>query len=318
MKNNLEDISFTEVCDENGKSYNEFRTDLVPHFHRVRNDIILGWACLVLILAIAIIMQKENWFRWPYLLMGSLLLGYDLAYIQLFIHEAAHYNIHPDRLWNDRISDYLIGVFSGISMKGYRKIHWQHHQQLGSTKDSEHSYFNTLNIIFLIKSLVGFQALSIILDRKSKLNDEKTQSSKVAWFYIYVFFFHLTLLFILFFLGGWKVVSMWLIGLVSIFPLFGALRQLLEHRDINVPNKANFANINHGKVSRLFSNNFIDRSFGAAGFNRHLIHHWDPLISYTRLREVEAFLSNCPQTAKTIRESKTTYFKTFIRLFKFR
>jgi fatty acid desaturase len=315
MKNNLEDIAFNEVENGNGKSYAEFRKELLPDYFAVKRDIIKGYACLILILILSMILSRSGLLNWFLLLPLSFLLGYCLAYLHLFIHEAAHYNIHPDRIKNDRISDLLIGVFFGIPVKKYRKIHWLHHQHLGTTKDSERSYNNALNLFFLVKSITGIQALLVILDR-TKISMQNSQQRTSIPYLVYMILFHAALLLILFISGGWMVVCMWLIGLISFFPFLAALRQLLEHRDINASGKINFAQADHGKISRLFGDGFIDSSFGAAGFNKHLIHHWDPAISYTRLKDVEAFLSNCPSIAENIRQSKTGYVKIFFSLFK--
>ena len=108
----------------------------------------------------------------------------------------------------------------------------------------------------------------------------------------------------------------WLAGLIIVFPVFATIRQLMEHRDIHASGKINYQDTDHGKISRLFGEGLIDSSFGGAGFNKHLLHHWDPSVSYTRLREVENFLMNCPETSGIIQQSKTSYLKTFIALFK--
>ncbi|HXB42821.1 MAG TPA: fatty acid desaturase [Puia sp.] len=316
MKNNLEDISFNEVANVDGKSYAEFREELHPDYIAVKRDIFKGYACLVLILILAILLSRSGLFKWFLMLPGALLAGYCLAYLHLFIHEAAHYNLHPDRTKNDWISDLMIGVFFGIPVKNYRKIHWLHHQHLGTTNDSEHSYYNALNLFFLLKSITGIQAILVIIERAKKSDGNKRPKTSILYLG-YLVFFHSALLLILFISGGWMVVSMWLIALISVFPFLAALRQLLEHRDINASGKSNFTKTDHGKISRLFGDNFIDSSFGAAGFNKHLIHHWDPVISYTRLKEVEAFLSDCPSTSENIRQSKTGYVKIFVSLFKF-
>ena len=70
----------------------------------------------------------------------------------------------------------------------------------------------------------------------------------------------------------------------------------------------------HGKVSRLFTDTWLSRSFGSAGFTRHMLHHWDPQISYTRLGEIETFLARCEKTAPFIQASKTTYVTVFKKL----
>jgi fatty acid desaturase len=248
--------------------------------------------------------------------LSAFLIGYTLAYLHLFIHAAAHYNLHPDKQTNDQISDYMIGVFFGIQQSNYRKIHWTHHTNLGMINDTEHSYFNELNTLFLLKCLTGIHTFSIILSRKKSTDQPEKVKSSIS-FGVYITLFHGMLLSALFLLGGWMLLVIWLAGLLVVFPSLAAIRQLLEHRDVQASNKINYRETDHGKVSRLFGAGIIDNSFGAAGFNRHLLHHWDPTISYTSLSTVEDYLLHCPETSDIIKESKTSYLKTFLALFKF-
>ncbi|MEP6728392.1 MAG: fatty acid desaturase [Bacteroidota bacterium] len=316
MKDSLENIEFTAVINSNGKTYAALRKELKPVYNKVIWDIVKGYIFLVLIFAANAILIRSGLFRAVIAVPVSVFLaGYCLAYLHLFIHAAAHYDIHPDKSKNDKISDLFIGVLFGIPVKKYRKIHWLHHTNLGKKNDSEHSYFNELNITFLLKCITGLHTLSVILSRGKTFQQAETQ--KFSWSYTaYVFLFHTLLLFALFFAGGWPLLLIWLGALLIIFPLLATLRQLLEHRDLRAGRKVNYAETDHGQINRLFSKNILDSSFGAAGFNKHLLHHWDPTISYTRLQEVEDFLEKCPETASIIQESKTSYLKTFIALFK--
>jgi fatty acid desaturase len=233
----------------------------------------------------------------------------------LFVHAAAHYEIHPNKSKNDRISDLFIGVLFGIPVKKYRKIHWLHHENLGKKDDPEHSYFNELNLLFLVKTITGLHTLSIILSRNKTVTRTDPKKNFLTHA-LYTFFFHAVTLFVLFIAGGWLLLLTWLAGLVIVFPVLATLRQLLEHRDTLAQKKVDYTETDHGKISRLFGEGIFDSSFGAACFNKHLLHHWDPTISYTRLQEVEDFLKNCPETAAIIKKSKTSYLKTFIALFK--
>ena len=52
--------------------------------------------------------------------LGALMIGYWLAFIQLFIHEAAHFNILPDRKWNDRWANAFIAWHLGADIAAYR------------------------------------------------------------------------------------------------------------------------------------------------------------------------------------------------------
>ena len=315
MKNNLENIGFHEVQNQQGETYAEFRKKLTPDYKAVTKDLLKGYLSLLFILLVAIFLQRFGKFYFLFMLPSVFLLGYCLAYLHLFIHEAAHYNIHPDRKKNDWLSDLFIGVFFGIRVTNYRKTHWQHHQHLGTTGDSEHTYYHPLNLFFLLKSITGLHVLSVVAERK-RITSENRNTRSTFKYIAYVILFHTSLLAILYITGGWKVICMWLVALLCVFPLLAALRQLLEHRDEHALEQTDFAKADHGKVTRLFGNSLLANSFGAAGFNRHLIHHWDPVISYTRLKDVEMFLSNAPTTSQYISESRTGYIKTFVSLFK--
>lgn len=316
MNNNLENINFDAVVSREGINYTTFRKSLNPSYKKALLDILKGYFFLALIFAFCIWFKNEGVLTsLAVFVISAFLIGYTLAYLHLFIHAAAHYNLHPDKQKNDQISDFAIGMFFGIQQKRYRKIHWMHHTNLGTKSDSEHSYFQELNALFLLKCLTGIHTISVIAGRKKNIDVSKKDGFPIG-FYVYVISFHSILLTALFLLGGWKVLLTWLGGLLIVFPTLAAMRQLLEHRDIEASGKINYQETDHGKVSRLFGGGIIDSSFGAAGFNKHLLHHWDPTISYTSLSTVEDYLLNCPETANLIKESKTSYFKTFLALFK--
>ena len=44
-----------------------------------------------------------------------------------WFHEATHWNLLPDRRWNDRLADLLIGPFNGTRVQSNRPAHFQHH-----------------------------------------------------------------------------------------------------------------------------------------------------------------------------------------------
>ena len=316
MKNNLENISFEEVVSPDGITYATFRKNLKPAYRKAIRDILKGHCFLLLALTTITLLIKSGLFTTIMIFPAALVIGYILAYLHLFIHAAAHYNLHPVKHINDRISDYAIGVFFGIQQKKYRRIHWMHHAKLGTKDDTEHSYFSELNIAFLVKCITGIHTISVIISRQKGNHLSAKSKSSIIAFGLWSLLFHLSLLSILFLLGGWELLISWLTGLVVVFPSLATIRQVLEHRDLHASRTTNYRETDHGKVSRLFGKGIIDSSFGAAGFNRHLLHHWDPGVSYTSLPDIEDYLLNCPETSDILKESKTSYWKTFIALFK--
>ena len=67
-------------------------------------------------------------------------------------------------------------------------------------------------------------------------------------------------------------------------------------------------------MNRIFGNDFFSRYFGAAGFNKHFLHHIDPSISYTAFKEMESFLNNS-NMSDVLKSNKLSYFQTFKSLF---
>lgn len=317
MINNLEGIAFDEVVAADGTMYSVFRKNLSPRYTKVIFDICKGYFFLALVILTSVFVyhhHPETW--WGIILFGGFLVGYCAAYIALFIHEAGHFNIHPDKSVNDRLATWLLCLPFGLSMKSYRKIHWQHHMHLGTTDDAEVSYFKALTKLYVVEMITGIHLLKTMI-RKEKnpyLNKEQMQHSRNMLLAGIIFHTLIIASFIIF--GAWPLAITWVVGFGIFFPFFAALRQVLEHRDEKAISKTDFFVTPHGKVSRLFTHNLLSSSFGSAGFTRHMIHHWDPHISYTRLKDVEAFLSQSEKTAGFIRESKTRYSVVFQKLLK--
>jgi fatty acid desaturase len=314
--NNLEPIPFDSVIDSNNIPYKTWKDDLKPRYFVVWRDILLGYLLLFLTLAgshyLQEIFPRINFFN---LLISAALLGFILAYLALFIHEAGHFNIHPNKQTNDLLATFFFGLLFGIDIRSYRKIHWQHHLHLGTPTDSEISYFNSLNWSFVAKMLSGIHLVKTIRDKNSH-SLLTSQMQKDSFKMLLVgFIFNLLIILILFFAFGWLQALGWILAMTLFFPFFATLRQLLEHRSEWADNSIDYKKVEHGKVSRLFQFNLISRFFGGAGFTHHMIHHWDPQISYTRLKDVQKFLLNCSATREIISSSQTTYTQTIKKIF---
>lgn len=315
MQNNLEGISIDEVADSKGTAYANFRNNLHPRYSKVWFDITKGYFFLLLISGATIFLSNQFYsFWWIIVIISCMLIGYVAAYLALFIHEAGHYNIHPDKKINDRLASIFLCLPFGLSLKSYRKIHWQHHVHLGTPEDTEVSYFYALSKMFLLETLTGIHLLRTIMrkENSSVLTKEQVQQSRLMLLAGLVL--HIIIVSSAILTGNWPFAIAWMLGFGIIFPFFATIRQILEHRDELAHHATNFNKQQHGKVSRLFVHTIISSSFGSAGFTRHMIHHWDPIISYTRLKDIEEFLLTCDKTASIIQSSRTTYTKVFKKL----
>lgn len=301
-------------------SYKDFLKSLKPDFAKVRSDVRLGYAMLIATIAVTAILPTVG--VWPLVaaILGAISVGYWIAYLQLFIHEGAHYNLAPERSESDRFCDRYISWMVGTTVDDYRTVHFQHHKALGTIDDSEHTYFFPLNILFVVKGLLGLRALEVIFARKAIVRDvadkRKTQSdgkSRIPMAPLAALAIHGGIVVVTFLVGYWWLSLAWLVGVGMVFPLLGALRQLLEHRDEEADPAANYFERPHGAVTRMFGDGPLASTFGGAGFNRHLLHHWEPQISYTNLPELETFLMHTKAGA-IIARRKTSYPDAFLKL----
>ena len=314
MQNNLEEISFDDVINSSGISYTDFRNSLQPQYSKVTYDIIKGYFFLLVIAGLLF----YSFAQLPAYIgiiipLSSILIGYLAAYLALFIHEAGHYNVHPDKKINDRLASIFLCLPFGLSIKSYRKIHWQHHLHLGTPKDTEVSYFNALTRLFILETLTGIHLIRTIRKKGGYEVLTKEQVNQSRLMLVAGVFFHL-LIIIALITANWPFAIAWILGFGIFFPFFATIRQILEHRDELAQSSTDFTKKPHGKVSRLFIHSILSSSFGSAGFTRHMIHHWDPTISYTRLKDIETFLLSCEKTAPIINASRTTYTSTLKKL----
>jgi fatty acid desaturase len=313
----LDDLQREQLVNAAGLSFRDFRKALRPRYTLVWLHLLCGHLALLAVAVAAIAMDVAYPRLLPVtILVSALLFGYAHAYIQLFFHEAAHFNIASGKRLNDVLANVFIGVLVGQDIRAYRVIHMMHHRELGTTLDSERTYFRALSIRFLVETLTGIQVLRVLSGREALLQSPGEGPSRVTGRVLKIICALLNGAIVLgaAWLGFWSLAIGWTLGFLAVFPFFGAVRQVLEHRDENALSDVDYSRTAHGAINRLFGDGPLASTLGGAGFNRHLIHHWEPQISYTRLREVEGFLMQTA-AADDLRRRQTTYLRTFARLF---
>jgi fatty acid desaturase len=310
-------IPKSDLRDKSGQTYSEFKRKLTPKYFVVWRDIVLSYVALGVVSAALISIHSAR--LWIVLLsipLGAFFIGFIFAYLNLFFHEAAHWNLARNRDVSDGLADFFVGTFFGQSIKAYRTVHFGHHQNHGTPADSEHSYFDALNMRFFVGALFGVRAFQVARKREN-FADAAGQGSKSASKAALVRGLLVNGLIVggSIWAGYWAFAVAWTAGLASVFPFFNATRQLLEHRDELANDSVNYAEVAHGRINRLFGDSLLAQTLGGAGFNRHLLHHWEPQVSYTRLAELEAFVFQTPY-AELFQRRQTTYSRTFLQLIK--
>ncbi|MFT5337476.1 MAG: fatty acid desaturase [Sphingobacteriales bacterium] len=319
--NNLEHFKFSEVENNQGQLYSDFRKKLTPHYFRAWGDIGFGYLLCIGTLILSWFLERLH-LEWGFLFVqitiGSAVFGFWVSFLQLFVHEAAHYNLHPEKKRNDFLANFFLSYFVGLDVKNYRLTHWKHHASLGKQVDSENSYFNDLRLSFILKLLTGIHAVETMLKRNDNPSDEGfRRRAKRALLCGLIINVWVVSGFVFF--QSYGTAMVWIIGVGIFYPFWTALRQLLEHRnDKYKGQQIDFHNIEHGKTTRIFSLNLFSYFLGGAGFVNHMIHHWDPKISYSQLNQAKKFLQSSPECKEIIVKSETTYLNVFSKLFVWR
>jgi fatty acid desaturase len=312
------------VANSRGVRYRDFKRTLTPRYGVAWIQLLSGHLALVLVAAGVVAAECYLTTGWAVLaaVAGCVVFGYVFAYINLFFHEAAHFLLVPDRAWNDRLANLFIGVLFGQDIKAYRIIHFDHHRHLGTPEDTERSYFDALNLRFFLELLTGVKAARVFLARRQALKQGGRQPTQppprrsLASPVLLGVVLHTALVLTAVWHGLWLSAAAWWIGMGLVYPVFGAVRQVLEHRSERARDDVDYCAVPHGAMSRLFGDGPIASTLGGAGFNRHLLHHWEPQVSYTRLRELEEFLLDT-DLGDALRARRTSYWKTFLRLLRY-
>ena len=288
---NLEDILFEEVVNDKGMSYATYRKSLKPDFTVTWLHIGGGLLSIILFCGLSWYCETSlpGW-SWIFIPVFSFIIGFCIAYVNLFIHEAGHFYIHPDKKMNDMLANIFLCSWTGVDIKVYRKIHWQHHLQLATPTDTENSYFNPLNLSFILETLTGIHLLRVMTNKSNKefLGKDLVRRSKTMLLIGAII--NLTILFLAFYFAHWQFAITWILSMIIFFPFFATIRQISEHRDELASKDRQYYTTPKNKVSRIFSNSLLSRWFGPAGFNKHMIHHWDPHLPFTALKQAEHFL----------------------------
>lgn len=285
-------------------------------------DIACGYSAIAATV-VALVVAERRWpGAWPLLAAGgALLLGYAIAYVQLFFHEAAHHLIAPGRRLNDALANAVIGWMVGQDIKAYRLFHFEHHRHLGTPQDTERSYFDAIDARFLLEAFTGIKLLRMLRARALHVRAldgpradavRASRLARVAMLAVGIAA-NLAILALAAWQGVWSLFWGWGIGMLAVHPAINTIRQALEHRHFDADPSVDYAQAEHGVHTRTFGRGPLASTLGGAGFNRHLMHHWEPQVSYTRFDDLERFLLDTDARG-AVEGVRATYAGAFARL----
>jgi fatty acid desaturase len=313
------------LTNSHGVRYVDYVRQLPPVYWHVYVEIAGRYAACIVILVAICLGQSAGVSPFLLIVPGAILIAVRTP--AALIHEAAHWNLTGDRNRNDLICNVLLSWVIALEIKSYRKVHFEHHRHLGTVHDTEHSYFLPLNMMFLLNSLLGLSAARALLSygrhlgsrTQVTLSGENTSAGSSGRYLVLIasVVIHGSIVTGLWFFGQTAAAGAWVLGIGAVLPFVGATRQLLEHRRDDARPDVDYSKTDQGACARIFGDGIFARVIGSAGFNRHLLHHWEPQLSYTRLPELERFLADTP-IRTVLEQRRTTYSAVFRDFFSFR
>lgn len=299
-------------------TYTDFRKLLVTPYKKVQLSLLINWISMI---ALVVATRFFNNFLFYFLVI--LLLSLLMHRVLLIIHEGAHYHLSPSKRMNDLLSNLFAGWFVFTDIQNYRIKHIQHHRNLGSSSDPENSHMDKLDLSWILSAITGTKTALAFFKTISSGRKASEVSEPTAHTPVFGAVIHVTIFLVIYFGLGLAPVVVYLSCLLVIAPLLGMLRNLLEHRYVEAVDPIlweMFLNSSSKRVeinqvtTRTFTQSIFSKLYGSMGFTHHLVHHWDPSISYKNLEKVHDFLLSS-ECGELLAKTDTTYTKTFFYLF---
>jgi fatty acid desaturase len=108
-------------------------------------------------MGVCLVAISEHVSNWGMRLVALPFIAALQNHLQILQHEAAHYNLFPNRRWNDLLSDLFCSIpFLGLT-RHYREFHMEHHRHLlDPERDPEVEFYREQNYHFEQKRPAAF------------------------------------------------------------------------------------------------------------------------------------------------------------------
>ena len=192
-------------------------------------DAAMDW----LVIAAALVMIQ----LWPHVytvLAGILVIGNRQHALAILGHDGTHYTLSRNAALNDFLTNLFCWWPLGLTVSGYRALHYAHHKNTGMENDPELGHKRMRSpqwdlpatpwtvLRYALKDLIGYS----LADYSIIVRFSKPQRNRE---YLPLALFHIAAVSGLLAFGGWPMAA-WYFSLVTSFMMFFRLRLWLEHQ----------------------------------------------------------------------------------------
>jgi fatty acid desaturase len=193
-------------------------------------DAILDWT--VICLAIVLFYTLPNPITG---LLALLIIGNRQHALAILGHDGTHFTLSNNRKLNDLLTNFLAMWPIGLTVSGYRILHFKHHHHTGTNDDPELGHKRARSpqwdlpakpiriMKYALYDLVGYSIPDYIIIVKFSKPATRVE-------YLPLFCFHVAALTVLLAFGLWWAAMLWYCGLVTTFMMSFRLRLWLEHQ----------------------------------------------------------------------------------------
>lgn len=221
-------------------------------------------------------------------------------------HDASHYRLVRSRFWNDAVADVLLAWPVLMTVRWFRKFHWQHHHHLGGPGDGNRAQYKTHTpdgeltrlwtfpkrpatitavLLFDLMGLLGLFYVIMLPKRMFAGGTPLTMALQAAYYAA-------VLGSILWFGWGMQFLLYWMVPLCTWFMMTNHLRIIAEHSGL--PESDDPYAYTRTTLPTLWERVF----FLPKQVNFHLEHHVHPSVPYYRLSELHREMTTLPGFAR--------------------
>jgi fatty acid desaturase len=202
-----------------------------------------------------------------------------------WIHEGAHFNLVPNRRWNDRLTNALAGIWFALPVRVYRETHFAHHRKDAFfVPDDPDTAFLELHSrgAFWRAILSDITGLTILRQfRRFEVNESKASERRVLAVAAVA---NLVLIVVAYMVGRLAAPFLYYFCLVTLYPLLNRLRTYGQHVTIEPSGSVVFGG---SSASRTIDAGLLDRIIHTSPLlMNHHEHHLNPHLPYRALRHL--------------------------------
>lgn len=246
-------------------------------------------------LAILIAIAVCHYFWHPILyILAIMFIGGRQHALAVLQHDAAHYRLLPNKVWNDIVGEIFLAWPILLSNQGFREYHFLHHRYVGTEKDGNRTQYGTHTptgeitpawtfpksktgfALWMLLRLSGIAGIIYMLRSGDRILTQGSWRYRLLNLVYYASIFGL----VLWLHMGRFLLLYWLVPLGTWFIFTNLLRIAGEHSAIENPHC-------FYQLTRTTIPSWFDRIFVVPrNISYHIEHHLFPHIPFYRLPEL--------------------------------